>query len=434
MNNINFYKLFSTSPILAFLLVSILCIPSLLKADDTEVFYSKGIKDNNVLFIMDNSGSMTTIVDGTTADGDTTIVTRVIATGSDDAEENVSGTTTTKTLSGDLELGEDSSPQRVGLRFRLVTIPKDATITSAYIQFTSDSDLADTSTNTSTLDIQIESSDSPTSFVEGEISNIGNRSLYTDTVPWNPITGSGKRSAISYNDNDGEGSPLLMIEYENTGEKTRMQVMKGALRTVLQNAPDNLSVGIMNYGDTIGNREDLPNGVKFPISSVNSMARPIVEEGMTIDGIPRWDLSNIPEPQEGTSVRTFLSQIIDDWKPTGYTPIVDSLYEAARYFRGEQIHFGFGIADKNIKYPAHPSTYVGEPITSTIDVGSCSGEPNIVKIWGNANIESWNNGTDTGGYICPSDRLNPSGPGLLWVNVLTLKIMITKTETLQIVK
>ena len=57
-----------------------------------------------------------------------------IGASSDDAEESVSGSVSLN--SSDLELVEVSGgAQTVGLRFRDVTIPGDAIVTSAYIQF-----------------------------------------------------------------------------------------------------------------------------------------------------------------------------------------------------------------------------------------------------------------------------------------------------------
>lgn len=383
------------------LLSLLLLTVSSVKADDTEVFFTESEINNNVLFIMDNSGSMTEKVAGTTTSAtEIHTLTVPISSGNDDAEEETSSPRKTKTGSSDLEMSTDGSKaQRVGLRFQDVDIPEDATIESAFIQFEADDDSGEPGTATTTLDIQIQSHDNPPTFINEQPQNIEDRSLYSTNVPWNPpawnsvnergdkqktpdlkslvqlvvdrggwsegnsivfvITGSGKRSAQSYNHDSGSGAAELIIEYSTDGEeeKTRMQVMQDALRTVLNNAPDNLSVGIMNYGDTTGSRVNYPNGIKFPITSVNSPARPIVETSMELDGSTRWDLSNIPEPVEEVTVRTFLSQIADDWEPKGYTPIVDALYEASLYFRGAQLDYGYEIARNNRKWGAHPSTY-----------------------------------------------------------------------------
>ncbi len=403
---------------------------------------------------MDNSGSMTEKVAGTTTSAtEIHTLTVPISSGNDDAEEKTSGNKKTKTGSSDLEMSTDGSTvQLVGLRFQDVDIPEDATIESAYIQFEADDDSGQPGTGTTTLDIQIQSHDNPPTFINEQPQNIEDRSLYSTNVPWNPpawnsvnergdkqktpdlkslvqlvvdrggwsegnsivfvITGTGKRSAQSYNHDSGSGAAELIIEYSTDGEeeKTRMQVMQDALRTVLTNAPDNLSVGIMNYGDVTGWRKNYPNGVKFPITAVSSLARPIVEESMMLDGTVRWDYSNIPEPSDTVTVRTFLSEIADDWEPRGMTPIVDALYEASQYFRGEEVDYGYDYARKTKKWAAHPSTYIGEPVNQKTDSGSCSETPSRYRVW-NDSIDQWRDG-ETWGRVCPADRSNPSGPGL----------------------
>ncbi len=70
-----------------------------------------------------------------------TTLTRAVATGSDDAEEYVPGTTGATIgqmdlTSSDLEIMYDGTKkQMIGIRFGNITIPQGATITSAYIQF-----------------------------------------------------------------------------------------------------------------------------------------------------------------------------------------------------------------------------------------------------------------------------------------------------------
>ena len=56
-----------------------------------------------------------------------------VAAGSDDAEEKASGSVSL--TSTDLELVFDKSDQTVGMRFNAVTIPPEASIMGAYVQF-----------------------------------------------------------------------------------------------------------------------------------------------------------------------------------------------------------------------------------------------------------------------------------------------------------
>jgi hypothetical protein len=66
----------------------------------------------------------------------TTIIDRAVAAGTDDAEENTASGWMNLT-SSDLELVTDGTiDQRVGMRFANLSIPPNATITRAYVQFT----------------------------------------------------------------------------------------------------------------------------------------------------------------------------------------------------------------------------------------------------------------------------------------------------------
>ena len=182
---------------------------------------------------------------------------------------------------------------------------------------------------------------------------------------------------------DGSGSMDLPV---GTSGDTRLDVMKNALNTVLQNAPDNLNVGLMNYGEEEWRAEG--HGVKFPISDINAKANPIVKDSIPKDswGSTKWWLSSIPEPSETITVRSYLSEITDwYWRKNWYvdkydedndvvemphmgtTPIVDAFYEAALYFRGDKLGFGLGAAASWVRWSAHPSTYSGDLVEDDPD-------------------------------------------------------------------
>ncbi len=150
--------------------------------------------------------------------------------------------------SSDLELIDDGGPQTVGLRFPGLTIPQDATIVDAWVQFQVD----EATTAATTLTIAAEAADSalPFTTATGSLS----ARLPTDArVPWAPagwptmgaaglaqraqvlapvvqdvvsrqgwragnalvllITGAGKRVAESY-DGSRTGAPLLHVEWQ----------------------------------------------------------------------------------------------------------------------------------------------------------------------------------------------------------------------------
>ena len=168
-----------------------------------------------------------------------------VVTGSDDAEEQTSGSV--GLTSSDLELVRESSAQQIGIRFQGVDIPFGATIVNAWVQFQAD----ETDTEATSLIIEAEASANPVTFSTSN-GNISSRPRLPVSVPWSPvawntvneqgpgqqtpnlapliqevvkqqnwssgnslvliISGSGKRVADSYNGNQN-GAPLLHVEY-----------------------------------------------------------------------------------------------------------------------------------------------------------------------------------------------------------------------------
>jgi len=167
-----------------------------------------------------------------------------IETGNDDAEELSSGSM--YLTSSDLELVYDSGNQKVGMRFNGVTIPQDAAIANAYIQFQADE------SHSGATDLAIQGQDIGNAPIFTSSSgNISSRARTTASVSWNPvpwstgqagsaqqtpdiasviqeivnrsdwfegnslviiITGTGERVAESYN-GTSSGAPLLHVEY-----------------------------------------------------------------------------------------------------------------------------------------------------------------------------------------------------------------------------
>jgi hypothetical protein len=108
-----------------------------------------------------------------------------INSGDNDAEQRQDGSVSFS--SSDLELIYDSGTsgalQTIGLRFEDLNIPVGATITNAYIQFSSDHDSANDTVN---LQISAEDSSNPASF-EDTTNNISSRSRVSGSVPWSPV-------------------------------------------------------------------------------------------------------------------------------------------------------------------------------------------------------------------------------------------------------
>jgi hypothetical protein len=168
-----------------------------------------------------------------------------VTRGRDDVEESSTGKMYLN--SNDLELVYDGNNQVVGIRFSKVNIPKGATITNAYIQFSVD----EASSQATALSIQGEANPNSASFTT-KTHNISSRLRTFKSATWSPvawlqlkakgldqrtpnlapivqeivnqqgwvagnslvmiITGTGKRVAEAY-EVDHAGAPLLHIEY-----------------------------------------------------------------------------------------------------------------------------------------------------------------------------------------------------------------------------
>ena len=191
----------------------------------------------------------------------TITITKSIATGNDDVEEEgpegvFGGQGYMYFISSDIELVADFEPtscgtQKIGLRFTGLTVPKNATIINAYLTFNAiPADSPNTNTGTTNLTIKAQATDNATAFTSTYY-NLSSRSTTTASTAWSPgswtsgvnynspsitsiiqeivnrsgwasgnamvfsITGTGSRSANSYNGNSTL-APKLTIVYSTS--------------------------------------------------------------------------------------------------------------------------------------------------------------------------------------------------------------------------
>ena len=179
------------------------------------------------------------------------LICETVSSGLADAEEE-EGNGNLYHTSSDIELVNDGGrgDQTIGLEFSNLNIPAGSIITSAYIQFTSDN--ANSNTNPCNLEIRADISDEPKA-IEAISYDISSRDKTMNSVAWSPptwtqtllagpnqltpdlksivqeimdananrgldkmvfvISGTGRRTAASYNQNADYG-PQLCIEYE----------------------------------------------------------------------------------------------------------------------------------------------------------------------------------------------------------------------------
>lgn len=133
------------------------------------------------------------------------------------------------------------------------------------------------------------------------------------------------------------------------GLRKRIDVVKEVFSNVIASAPPKINIGLIRYG---GEDVNDPNGVSFPIKPIDSEALPVITSRIALGD------DNLPDPIAGQTVREFLPQVVNSWQEGGFTPIVDSLTEVARYYRGEQVS-GFAALPANWIRAAHPASYTG---------------------------------------------------------------------------
>jgi len=203
-------------------------------------------------------------------------------------------------------------------------------------------------------------------------------------------------------------------------DPSRLDELKGAFQNIV-NDPEfddvnfGLSVfsGVKTAGDSAG--KDVAHGITYPIGPVLGTvetAQQILNRNPLYNhpGVSPYIsyMPVVPAPAT-TTTRDYLGLLSSNWVASGKTPIVDALYEAARYFRAQGVYFGYETPD-DIR-AAHPSSYIGEltdvTITSACTLanrlgGRTCGSADPTEIVDNPNgILSWTS-VDNGDAACVS--------------------------------
>lgn len=146
-----------------------------------------------------------------TSTGGTQTIEVAISNGSDDVEEDKNGSLYTN--SSDLELVYDSSNnssyQVIGLRFRSIGIPKNATITNAYLQFTAD----ESHSAGATLEISLHDSSNSPAFSSSN--NVSGRVVFSNKVTWSPQSWSRNQSGNAQRSPDLKNMVQSLVNKNN---------------------------------------------------------------------------------------------------------------------------------------------------------------------------------------------------------------------------
>ena len=244
-----------------------------------------------------------------------------VSASKDDAEQIGSSLYLT---SSTLEMVTNGSGTRTnGLRFRDVQVPAGADILSAVISFTS----RDNNSGSTSLTFHGHKTADAGQFGTGTGNDVTSRTKTSASVTWSSVPAWS--NGVQYD------TPNLAPVIN--------EIVNGGTGWVQGN-----DLAIIISGS--GLREVAPfdyNAAYAPSLSITY--RGAVEPGTTASQV---------------TVRERLKELVGELTPEGYTPIVDTLYEAARYYRGETVQWGRtrgtgSTSNRRSTRVSHPASYEG---------------------------------------------------------------------------
>jgi len=166
---------------------------------------------------------------------------------------------------------------------------------------------------------------------------------------------------------DASGSMNDPVDPLAPSGPTRLQTVKNAMANILSQQYSLLNVGVMDFRSWTG------SGVDFPVKDVNANAD-------FITGV-----------SNGETYAQLLTRGVNAYSASSWTPTVEALYEAARYFRGEEPYEG----DQNVPHNAWNNT------ASSYTGGH----------WTSAGLHTYENGTvsTVNGWWCLNEATKFSG-------------------------
>ncbi|MCH9697525.1 MAG: hypothetical protein K0U68_05405, partial [Gammaproteobacteria bacterium] len=244
-----------------------------------------------------------------------------VASGNDDAEQASDGTMDLS--SSDLELTQESTNQIVGMRFNNIKIPQGTTILEAYLDFTA----KDGASGSSSLTFQGEKvADSVTFSTNSNDLSTANRPRTSASVSWSPAAWVASETYTSPD-----------------------------IKSVIQE--------IVNQGDWEG-------GNALSIIVTGSGLRRAWSQNGEPASAPVLRVKVNGELSSGfKTVRDRMHDIVTELNWKSGTPIVDTLYEAALYYKGEDVFYGTtrgnshnsstSMSRSEYTRVSHPASYTG---------------------------------------------------------------------------
>lgn len=234
----------------------------------------------------------------------TTLQAQVIAN-NDDAEERLSNGNMSRTNTQLDLIHRGTRDQTVGVRFQNLAIPQGATISSAEIEFT------------------IDTQASP--------------AAATDLTIYGHKTDSASQFGSSSYDISGRTKTTASVSWPSLADLTVGSKLK--------------TPGIKTVVQEIVNRAGWASGNNMAFIFTGSGTRIVV----AYDGTPTkaavlrvtYQTNVTAASANNMLVRERLKNIVSGMLAAGYTPIVDSLYEAGLYFRGQNVLYGLKRGDQS---------------------------------------------------------------------------------------
>jgi outer membrane protein assembly factor BamB len=178
-------------------------------------------------------------------------------------------------------------------------------------------------------------------------------------------------------DSSGSMNWSLSADKKPVGsQKSRLQTLRTALSKALDAIDTNpkipdINIGLMNFSGHKG--KWLAHGPAYPVVSLKMKASAALNlnSAFTHPGVAPLT-SYLPVPATSDTGTEYLKKVSQTWSAKNKTPIVDALYEAARYMKGDKVLWG--RKPPNDKRAAHPSTYSG-----LISINGTSTTTNVCK-------------------------------------------------------
>lgn len=219
-------------------------------------------------------------------------INRSITASTDDVEERNNNVRTT-----DNELNFDRN-HRIGLRFTDLTIPQGAPINSAFIEvLTRRTDNSNTS-----YEIEAEDADDAAPYTSS-VGTVSGRDYTGDSVTWPANT--------QWNQGSFQRSPDISELVEDVVDRGGWE-------------PGNAMSFSIDSNATNGNRRRIRSFNESP----GQAPRLVVEFEDDGTGLT------------SRRVRSVIADLVRDLNHNGWTPVQDTLYEAARYYTGESVYWG----------------------------------------------------------------------------------------------